>query len=188
MAVPESCCIHTYTHYHTHTHTHINTHTDHILHNVLAFAFLWCIISTNNLSRIYNFILQFPLHNNSVTLQYKQSTKSLLYLTSVSLTKPLLPAVSKMIFTPFLIVILIIIPSVSELIVNLIVVLHTTYLTRQGVDHIFVTTCKSMIDFVNLLINKRWRCLSFYKSFANFGKDFCCISLTQLVSLPLEKL
>ena len=47
---------------------------NHILHNVLAFAFLWCIFLTSNLSQ-----QQFFLHNNSVTLQNKQSTKSLLY-------------------------------------------------------------------------------------------------------------
>ena len=28
--------------------------TNHILHNVSAFAFFWCIFLTNNLSRIYN--------------------------------------------------------------------------------------------------------------------------------------
>ena len=61
-----------------------------------------------------------------------------------------------MIFTPytFSIFILIIIPSVFEFIVSLTVILHTTYLTQQRIDQTFVTTCKSMIDFVNLLINK----------------------------------
>ena len=66
-----------------------------------------------------------------------------------------------MIFIPqtFLIVILIIISPVSELTVNLNIILHTTYLTRQEVHQTFVTTCKSMIGFVNL-INKRLKCLS----------------------------
>ena len=79
-----------------------------------------------------------------------------------------------MIFTPqtFPTVILIIIPPVSELIVSLTVILHTTYLTRQEVDQTFVTTCKSMIDFVNLLINKRLKCLSFYNIFANLAATF----------------
>ena len=79
-----------------------------------------------------------------------------------------------MIFTPqtFLIVILIIILPVSEFIVSLIVILHTTYLPRQEVDQTFVTTCKSMIDFVNLLINKRLKCLSSYIIFANLATVF----------------
>ena len=60
-------------------------------------------------------------------------------------------------FTPytFPIVILIIIAPVSEFVISLTVILYTTYLTQQEVDQTFITTCKSMIDFVNLLINKR---------------------------------
>ena len=79
-----------------------------------------------------------------------------------------------MIFTSqtFPIVILIIIPPVSEFIVSLTVILHTTYLTRKEVDKTFVTTCKSMIDFVNLFINKRLKCLSFYNIFPNLATIF----------------
>ena len=79
-----------------------------------------------------------------------------------------------MILTPqiFPIVILIIIPPASEFIVSLTVILHTTYLTWQEVDQAFVTTHKSMIDFVNLLINKRLKCLSFYNIFANLATIF----------------
>ena len=95
-----------------------------------------------------------------------------------------------MILTPqsFLIVTLIINSPVSKLNVSLTVTLHTTYLTGQEVDQTFVTTCKSMIGLVNLLINKRLKCLSFYNTLAKLGSDFCYISLTQLVSLPLDKL
>ena len=76
-----------------------------------------------------------------------------------------------MIFIPqtFPFVILIIIPPLSEFIVGLTSILHTIYLTRQEVDQTFVTTCKSMIDFVNLFINKRLKCLSFYNICANLA-------------------
>ena len=94
-----------------------------------------------------------------------------------------------MIPTPqtFLIVILIIIPPVSEFVIVLTVILHTMYLSRQEVDQTFVTTCKSMIDFINLLINKRYKCVSFYNIFCKFDNNLCYISLTQLVSVPLDK-
>ena len=93
-----------------------------------------------------------------------------------------------MIFTPqtFSIVILIVIPPVSEFIASLIVILHTTYLTREEVDQTFVTTCKFMIDFVNLLINKILKCPSFYNIFANLATIF--VTFPFLVSLPLDKL
>ena len=83
------------------------------------------------------------------------------------------------IFTPQTspIVILIIIPPVSEFIVSLTVILHTTYLTRQEVDQTFDTTCKSLIDFVNLLINKRLKCLSFCNIFANLATIFVTFPL-----------
>ena len=94
-----------------------------------------------------------------------------------------------MIFTPgtFLIVILIIIPPVSEFVMCLTVTFHITYLTRQKVDQTFITTCKSKIDFINVLINKKLKCVSFYNIFANLANNFCYISLKQLVSLPLDK-
>ena len=93
-----------------------------------------------------------------------------------------------MIFTPkiFPIVILIIIPPVSEFIVSLTVIQHTTYLTRQEVDQTFVTTFKSMIDSVNLLINKRLKCVRFYNIFANLATIF--LHFFDPTSLfPLEK-
>ena len=84
-----------------------------------------------------------------------------------------------MTFTPstFPIDILIIIPPVPEFIVSLTVIFYTTYLTRQEVDETFVITCKSMIDFVNLLINKRLKCLSFYDIFANLATIFVTFPL-----------
>ena len=78
-----------------------------------------------------------------------------------------------MIFTPytFLIVFHIIIPPVSEFVVSLTVILHTTYFRRQEADQTFITTCKSLIDFLNL-INKRWKCVSFYNIFGNLAMVF----------------
>ena len=77
------------------------------------------------------------------------------------------------IFTPqtFPIIILIIITPVSEFVISLTVILHTTYLTRQEVDQTFITTCKSMLDFINLLMNKRLKYLNFYNFFENFSKN-----------------
>ena len=105
------------------------------------------------------------------------------YFSVLSVSCPLWPAVWKWAKKPaslwsytFPIVILIIIPPVSEFIVSLTVILHTTYLTWQEVDQTFVTTCKSMIDFVNLLINKRLKCLSFYNIFANLATTFITFS------------
>ena len=68
-----------------------------------------------------------------------------------------------MIFTlqSFAIVILIMIPPVSEFVNSSTVILCTMYLTRQEVAQIFITTFKSMINFINLLINKRLKCVSF---------------------------
>ena len=57
-----------------------------------------------------------------------------------------------MIFTPqtFPIVILIIIPRVSEFIVTLTVILHTTYLIRQEVDQTFSQTWQRfLLYFLN---------------------------------------
>ena len=105
----------------------------------------------------------------------------LINILSVSLIKPLWPAVWKWAKKPaclwssplrlfqLSIVILIIIPPVSEFIVSLMVILHTTYRTRQKVDQTSVTTCKSMIDFVNPL---RLKCLSFYNFFENLATNF----------------
>ena len=41
------------------------------------------------------------------------------------------------------------------------------YPRRQEVDRTFITTCQSIIDFVNLIINKRLKYVSFYNIFAH---------------------
>ena len=71
----------------------------------------------------------------------------------------------------FPIVMLIIIPPVSAFLISLTVVLRTTCLTRQEVDQAFITTCKSMINFVNL-ISKTLKGVSFYNIFANLATIF----------------
>ena len=78
-----------------------------------------------------------------------------------------------MIFTlqDFPIVMLIIIPPVSAFLISLTVVLRTRCLTRQEVDQAFITTCKSMINFVNL-ISKTLKGVSFYNIFANLATIF----------------
>ena len=129
---------------------------------------------------------------SSMVREIRLINKSVLSIVPVSLIRPLWPAVwkcAKKAFTPgtFLIVILIIIPPVSEFVMCLTVTLHITYLTRQKVDQTFITTCKSKIDFINVLINKTLKCASFYNIFANLANNFCYISLKQLVSLPLDK-
>ena len=93
-----------------------------------------------------------------------------------------------MIFTPyaFPIVILIVIPPASEFIVSLTIILHTTYLTRQEVHQTFDNTCKSMIDSVNLLINKRLKCFSFYNIFANLATIFVTFPWPNYISLSLS--
>ena len=40
----------------------------------------------------------------------------------------------------------------------------------------FVTTCKYMIDFVNLLVKTRLKCISFYNIFANLATIFVAFS------------
>ena len=65
--------------------------------------------------------------------------------------------------------------------------IHIPYTTRGlSQDQTFITTCKSMmIDFINLLINKGLKCVSFYDFFITFlylANNFCYISLNQLKS------
>ena len=43
------------------------------------------------------------------------------------------------------------------------------YPRRQEVDQTFIATCKSMIDFVNLIIDKRLKYVSFYNIFAHLA-------------------
>ena len=90
-----------------------------------------------------------------------------------------------MIYTPqtFPIFILIIIPPVSKFVIILTVTLHTTYLTQQEVVQIFIIACISMIVPVNLLINKRLKCVSFYNNFENLAKISVTFALSNK-SLP----
>ena len=75
-------------------------------------------------------------------------------------------------FQTFRIVILVIVTPIPEFVISFTVNLHTTYLTQQEVDQTFIATCKSMIDFVNLFVNKQLKCVSFYNNFANLPTHF----------------
>ena len=72
----------------------------------------------------------------------------------------------------FPIVLLVIIPSVSKFVISLTVMLHIAYLTRQEAGQAFIPSCKSMIDFVNLLVNKRLKFVSFYNILADLAPPF----------------
>ena len=68
-----------------------------------------------------------------------------------------------MFFTPqnFPRFILVIIRPLSKFVISLIIILNTKYLSRQEVDHTFITRYKSIIDFTNLLINKPLKGITF---------------------------
>ena len=79
-----------------------------------------------------------------------------------------------MIFAPytFPIVIFIIIPPISEFVIILTAILHTTQLKRQELVQTFITTYKSTIDFINLVVNKGLKCVCFYNIFAELPAIF----------------
>ena len=123
-------------------------------------------------------VLRLSIQKSSHLVGSEESVFSI-NLISVSLIKPLWPRVWKqaktppcLCYSPFRLLGLIIITPIAEFVISFTDNLHTTYLTQQELDQTFIATCKSMIDFLNLFVNKQVKCVSFYNNFANLPTHF----------------